>query len=423
MINQLFKYINESPTAYHAVKNATDILEAEGFTRLDEGEDWALEEGKGYYITRSLSSLIAFRAHSGPFMITAAHGDSPCFRIKQHPYIKKEGCITLNTERYGGMILSGWLDRPLSAAGQALFRTADGITAKLFDIRREIAVIPSLAIHLNREVNEGYKYNAQKDMLPLFSSDGEESGLNALICEACGEKESALISCDAFLYNRQPACIFGKKGEFIGAPRLDDLESAYIALRSFIDAAPAENTPVYCLFDNEEVGSGTRQGADSSFLWDTLSRLKGNYSQKLASGMLISIDNAHAFHPNYPEKYDPADRVFLNGGVALKHSANRKYTTDALSDALFSEIAKKAGARVQHFSNRSDVPGGSTLGSISGTHVSICSADIGFPQLAMHSAFETAGVSDVEDMSKAVKAFYQTVLIRKTDGQYCIMSR
>lgn len=406
MTDGLFKYIAASKTAFHAAHEAAKMLDEAGFLRIGLNTDIPLKNGRGYYVMRGMSSIIAFRAGDGPFMITAAHSDSPSFKLKETAEIRSGSAVTLNSEKYGGMIMSTWFDRPLGIAGRAVFSTENGVEQKLFDIENA-AIIPSLAIHLNRDANNGCKYNAQKDMNALFSLTGKT--VNEAICTSCGKNTSEFISADVYLYNAELPKTFGAEGEFFAAPRIDDLESAYIALKAFIDASPARCTAVFCLFDSEEVGSSTNEGADSDFLARTLSLLNG-VEKRLDSSMMLSIDNAHAFHPNYPEKYDPQNRVYLGGGVVIKHSANRKYSTDALSSAIFTKICEKAGARVQHFSNRSDVPGGSTLGNISSTHVSVLTADIGLCQLAMHSACETASTADADDMYRAVKQFYSTSL-------------
>jgi aspartyl aminopeptidase len=411
MNQALFDYIAACPTAYQAVAHTEEILKGKGYLPLYENEEWALEKGKGYYVTRNGSSLIAFRipkeAKTG-FMITASHCDSPSFKIKENAEIKEGGYVRLSVEKYGGMLCSTWLDKPLSVAGRITVKSGHGIRLCNVDLQKTAVVIPNVAIHMNRNANENTSYNPAVDMLPLY---GLEKSFRAEIAAAAGVKEEDILTSDLFLYNPQAGVEWG---EYISSPRLDDLQCAFSALTAFLMAQKDGGMPVYCLFDNEEVGSQTKQGAASTFLFDTLERIAensgmgGTYRRLLADSFMLSCDNAHAVHPNHPEYSDKNHTCRMNGGVVVKYNANQKYTTDALSAGVFARICEKAGVPTQMYANRADMPGGSTLGNISNTQVSLNTADIGLAQLAMHSAFETAGAKDTEYMVKALKAFYET---------------
>ena len=429
-IEGLFSYLRKSVSAFHAIEGACEALQAQDYTRLSECAPYEIAPGGKYYITRNRSSLIAFRVPKrgfAPMQIIASHSDSPVFRVKQHAEISVQGQYTLlNTERYGGMIMSTWLDRPLSIAGRVLVRDGHRIESRLINIDRDLALIPNLAIHMNREMNDGVKFNAQVDTLPLFGDGAAKDTFDDLIAAAAETDPEHIAGSDLFLYNRMPPTIWGD-GKYISAPRLDDLECVYASLTAFLNAEEPDHINLLCVFDNEEVGSGTRQGADSTFLSDTVDRiadaLGADNQQKhacIASSFLISADNAHAMHPNHPEKADPVNRPFMNEGVVIKLSANQRYCTDGVSNAIFAGILKDADVPVQYFLNRSDSLGGSTLGNISIAHVSIPSVDIGLAQLAMHSSYETAGAQDVEHMIRGLTAFYNAEITARDDGEYTI---
>jgi len=335
--------------------------------------------------------------------------------------------IQLNTEKYGGMLMAPWFDRPLSVAGRVVVREGNTFGSRLVNVDRDLSVIPSLAIHMNREANEGYKYNAQKDTLPLISLGSEKGIYGEIIADAAQVSEDCIISSDIYLYNRQAGVIWGADNEFISAPRLDDLMCAYPAMHALIesDSSNAESVCVCAVFDNEEVGSTTKQGADSTFLSDVLSRIATNsgkneegFRRALASSFMLSADNAHAVHPNHTDKADPTNRPYINKGIVIKFNANQKYTTDAVSAAIFEEICYRAGVPYQTYVNKSDIPGGSTLGNISNSHISINTVDIGLAQLAMHSSFETAGGDDLAHMINGMGAFYHTDIQAAADGDY-----
>ena len=427
---ELFSFLDHSPNAFFAVKNMCDILDKTGMTRLYEGKPWDIEPGKGYYVTRNDSAIIAFKIpkkdYKG-FRIMASHCDSPVFKIKVNSEITIEDrYVKLNVEKYGGMLCAPWFDRPLSVAGRVVVKTKNGIETRLVNVERDLMIIPNLAIHMNRQVNEGYAYNAQVDMLPLFCEKGEESDtFRDLIASEAGVSAEVILDTDLFLYNRMPATTFGLNDEFIASGRLDDLMCAFASLKGFVEATPKNSVAVHCVFDNEEVGSGTKQGAAGSFLRDTLHRINSamgktedEYLMDIASSFLVSADNAHAVHPNHKDKTDPTNRVYLNKGVVIKYSANQKYTTDAVSGAMIRAIFDKAGVPYQTFTNRSDMLGGSTLGNIAQSQVSLNTVDVGLPQLAMHSPYETAGAEDTAYLVATAKVLFSSSVEETGNGEY-----
>ena len=409
-IRALFDFIKKSTSAFLTVKTVKDELIENEYTELLEGEPFSLSEGGKYFITKNSSSLIAFRykADARGFMLVASHSDSPSFRLKSS--VERSNKYTVcDTEKYGGMLYYSWLDRPLSVSGRVLVRTEGGVEERLVDIDKDLFVIPSLAIHLNRSVNSELKLNPAVDLLPLSASGEKRGTLLTLIADAAGVTAERVISHDLFLYVREEGRVFGTDGEFISAPRIDDLASVYASTTAFLNATDSESIPVLAIFDNEEVGSETKQGALSSFLFDTISELGGkSYKKMLKNSLMVSADNAHAIHPNHPELSDPENAPLLNGGVVIKHNANQRYATDAPAEALFTEICNGAGVKLQSYYNRADIVGGSTLGSIATTKLPVTTIDIGLPQLAMHSAVETAGAHDTAEMVKALTAFYSS---------------
>ena len=414
----LLNFLDESPTCFHAVWKMKEMLLEAGFEKLREDQRWNLEAGKKYFVTRNGSALIAFvlpkqvEPGSG-YHIIASHSDSPCFKIKDNPeIIVEDSYVKLNVEGYGGMILSSWLDRPLSVAGRVIIKEDGAYVSRLVNIDRDLLMIPNLAIHMNREVNKGYAYNRQKDMLPLMGGIESREQFMKLIQEAAGT-DAEILGHDLYLYNRQKGTTFGANGEFIASGRLDDLQCAYGSLQGILHAENPGHIAVHCVLDNEEVGSGTKQGAASTFLKDTLQRIgfslgfdEEDYRVSLAKSFMLSADNAHAVHPNHADKTDPTNRLYLNGGVVIKMNADQKYCTDGLSVAMFRDLCKQADVPIQTFVNRSDMAGGSTLGNISSTQVAVNAVDIGLPQLAMHSAYETAGVKDTAYFIEAAKKFF-----------------
>lgn len=419
---QLLQFLSASPTAFQAVDNMRKILLDHDFSELSEGAAWSLTPGHAYFVTRNNSSIIAFKVGQDlshySFNIATAHSDSPSYKLKENYELEvvNKHYMQLNTEGYGGMIDSSWFDRPLSIAGRVLVREQDEIVTRLVNIDRDLLMIPNVAIHMNRKVNDGFSYNKQVDLLPLFGgADSKPGELKALIAKELNVSEKDIIGSDLFLYNRQAPAIWGAHEEFISAGHLDDLQCAYSALSALLEGYNDRSIDVMAIFDNEEVGSGTKQGADSTFLEDTLTRINTalgftseDYRRAIASSFMLSADNAHAVHPNHPEHTDATNCVYMNEGVVIKQHAGQKYCSDGVSIALFKEFAKKANVPVQFFANRSDKAGGSTLGNISQAHVSLNSVDIGLPQLAMHSAYETAGIKDTYYMIEVMKEVFNS---------------
>lgn len=431
-INQeLFSFIESSPTAFHAVDTMKQMLEAEGYELLLESSSWKLKEGGKYYVIRNGTSLIAFRVPEKTFcgfQIMAGHSDSPTFRIKEHPEMEAEGAyIRLNVEKYGGMLCAPWFDRPLSVAGRLIVKTEKGIESKLVSVDRDLVMIPSLAIHMNRKANEEQKYNVQKELLPLYGMADAKGSFMELVAEAAGVQKENILGNDLFLYNRVKGAVWGADEEFISIGRLDDLQCVFGSLKGFLAAEDGAGIPVHCVFDNEEVGSSTRQGAASTFLYDTLVRISeslgltpAQYRQKLASSFMVSADNAHAVHPNYAEKACPTNRPVLNGGIVIKYSANQKYTTDGVSAAIFRILCERAGVPYQVFLNRSDLQGGATLGNLSANQVAVNCVDIGLPQLAMHSPYETAGADDTGYLIRAAKELFESSMQETAYNEYLL---
>jgi len=419
--DKLIDFISASPSPYHAVKAVEDKLTAAGYIQLYENQPWSINRGGKYYVKRNGSSVIALRIPQdgcAGAMIMAAHSDSPTFRVKESAEVKGGGYTRLNVERYGGMICSTWLDRPLSLAGRAAVRENGGIAVKLVNIDRDLLLIPNVAIHMERNVNEGKPLNANVDMLPLMSlENGKE--LDDIVAEAIGVDRQDIISKELSLYLHQKGFVWGSNDEFISAPRLDDLQCVFGCTEGFLAAGENKSINILSVFDNEEVGSGTKQGADSEFLNTVLDRvcecLGENKHTLLANTFMVSADNAHAVHPNHPEYADRNDKVKLNEGIVIKYSANQRYTTDTVSAAVFEEVCAKAEVPTQRFTNRADMLGGSTLGNISSSHVSVNTVDIGIPQLAMHSCRETAGSKDTEYLISAAKKLYELSFIQTGD--------
>ena len=417
----LLRFIEQSPSAYHVVENIKNMLLEMGFQELKEVDAWIVKPSKGYFVIRNGSSVIAFRMPAKTpkgFHIVASHSDSPTFKVKENAemYVEEQ-YIKLNTEKYGGMILSTWLDRPLSVAGRIVVRGADGQPmVKLVNVDKDLLVIPNVAIHMNRDMNKGVEYNPQTDMLPLMALGTKEDGVQLLLteaAEAAGVNVADILGHDLFLYVREKGRLLGAKQEFVLSPKLDDLQCVYTSLQAFAETKPKKYVNVLAVFDNEEVGSGTAQGADSTLLQDVLMRIgetldynHGEYCRMIAESYLVSADNAHAVHPNHPEKADPTNRPYIGGGIVIKYHGSQRYTTDAVSTAQMKLLCERAKVPYQTYTNRSDIVGGGTLGNISTAHVSLSSVDIGLPQLAMHSAVETAGVQDTVYAVKVFTALY-----------------
>ena len=412
-IDNLMNFLDASPSVYHAVANLETELKNAGYTPLFEGDSWNLISGGKYYLTRGGSAIMAFRIPEGTptgFMMSASHSDRPTFKVKENGELA--GAYTrLAVERYGGMIIAPWLDRPLSVAGRVLVETENGIESKLLNIDKDLLLIPNVAIHMNRQANDGYKWNPAVDVLPLMGGKDTKGKFAALLEEAAGGK---ILGSDLFLYIRQKAAIWGLEDEYVSSAALDDLECAWGCTQGFLNAAESAAIPVLCVFNNEEVGSSSSEGADSNLLEGLLERICASLNldlyRMLAQSFMVSADNAHALHPNHPELADPTNAPVLGNGVVLKFNASQRYCTDGVSAAIFRKVCAKANVPVQTYCNRADLPGGSTLGNISLHHVSVPTADIGLPQLAMHSCYETAAVKDAGALVDAMATFYGSSL-------------
>ena len=423
---ELLSFIRKSPTAFHAVDSIAAQLKENGFSPLNEGDNWNLIPGNGYYVTRNQSSVIAFRlpkAKPVSMMISASHTDSPMFKLKGNYLSPAFGqYMRLNTEVYGGTILSSWMDRPLSLAGRVILKKDGCFQSLLVNIEKDLLLIPNVAIHCNRTVNSGYTFNPAVDMLPLLTQGDDKDVLNQLLATELGCDKEDICGMDLYVYCRTDGSVWGAGEEFFSAPRIDNLMCAYCTLQGFLQAESKNTVTVYYSADNEETGSATKQGAGSQFLSDVLDRICSatgmDRKRALASSMMVSADNGHAKHPNHPELSDGQNAPHMNGGVVIKSNAAQKYATDGISSAIFEEICHQAEVPVQRCANRSDMPGGSTLGSISNTLVPLITVDIGMAQLAMHSSYETAGCADVSYLTRAMKSFYESSLIATGDGFY-----
>lgn len=409
----LCDFLDAAHSVYHAQAYLAETLKNVGYTRLYEQDEWPLVPGGKYFLTRGGSAIVAFRVPEGSpkgFLMSASHSDRPTFKVKEN-FELAAAYTRMAVERYGGMLIAPWLDRPLSVAGRVTVETEAGVETKLLDIDRDLLLIPNVAIHMNRQANEGYKWNPAVDTLPLVGGAGAAGKLPALLEQEAGGK---ILGHDLYLYIRQKASVWGVDGEYISAAALDDLECAWGCTQGFLKSGDSASVPVLCVFDSEEVGSVSPQGAGSSLLEDTLGRicdsLKLHRGRMLAQSFLVSADNAHAVHPNHPEYADPSNAPVMGGGLVIKYNANLSYCTDSVSAGVFRKICGRAGVRVQTYHNRADLPGGSTLGRISLAHVSVPTVDIGLAQLAMHSCYETAAVSDAIDLETAMAAYYGATL-------------
>ena len=418
-ISELIDFLNNSPSCYHATANIMNMLKAADYTHLHEHEDWDLVPGGKYFMVRGGTTLIAFRIPTVKptgFMMSAAHVDRPTFKVKGQSDMV--GTYTrLATEKYGGMLMYTWLDRPLSVAGRVMVETENGVASKLINLDQDLMLMPSVAIHMNRTINDGYHWNPAVDTVPLMGSKETAGKYVQLLEKEAGGK---ILGRDLYLYVRQKASVWGLEQEYLSAPALDDLECAWCCTKGFLAARDNDAIPVLCAFDDEEVGSNSPQGAASTLLADTLNRicnaLQLNPYRMLAQSFMVSADNAHAVHPNHPELADPINAPVLGDGIVLKFNANQRYTTDGVAASIFRKICAGIDVPTQNYCNRADIPGGYTLGHISLTHVSVPTADVGLPQLAMHSCYETAAVQDILYLEKAMTTYYGTVLEVTGDG-------
>ena len=425
----LLSFIKNSPSCFHSIASIVKVLKREGFVKVNENENFNLLKNGKYYVTRNDSSLIAFKIgeelDSYSFNIVASHSDSPSFKVKPICDLNTGHYHKLNVEAYGGMLCATWFDRPLSIAGRVIVRHGNKIESKLVNFDRNIISLPSIPIHFNREANSGFNYNLAVDMVPTISQ--EKLSFKEVLAKEVNEEVDNIVNYDLFLYNRQEGYFWGNQEEFVSSSKLDDLQCAYTTLMGFVKSENKHNVSVYCCFDNEEVGSSTRQGANSTFLFDTLTRIStslnvslDDHYKALAKSFMVSSDNAHAVHPNHPELTDSLNTVYMNKGIVIKFNASQSYTSDAISSAIFASICKNVDVPTQIFTNKSNIRGGSTLGNISATHVSVMSVDIGLAQLAMHSAMETSGTLDNEYMVKAIKEYYESYLTIDENNNYLI---
>ncbi|MCF0111399.1 MAG: M18 family aminopeptidase [Erysipelotrichaceae bacterium] len=414
---ELLSLIDKSPTVFHTCEVIGNRLKENGYVQLKEEETWDIRPGENYYVIRNHSSLLAFQIPTDTerlhLQMCASHIDSPMFKLKPEGQMTGNGCIRWNVEIYGGPVLSTWLDRPLSVAGRVFVKNGPKIESVLVNIDKDFAIIPNTAPHLNRNLNEGYKYNAQVDMMPVFGCEGQNDILFEEIEKACGVKKEDIAGYDLYLYNHQKGTIWAD-GQLISAPRLDDIQCAYAGIAGLLEAKAESHINMMCCFDNEEVGSTTRQGAHSDFLINTITRIlrslgKADETEEIISrSFMVSADNAQAVHPNHPELTDATTKAYVNGGITIKMNANQSYTTDGFSNAVFQAICEKCNVPYQQYVNRSDLRGGRTLGNISNSNVSVNSVDIGLPQWAMHSCYETAGCKDTEDAVTALTCYFNT---------------
>ncbi len=415
---EIMNFIDNSPTMFHAISNLVDLSKKLGFIELKHDEDWQLEKSKGYYIVNNDSSIIVFKVGEDfRFNIIGSHCDSPTFKLKPNfEILSKEGFITVNTEPYGSPIFSSWFDRPLSVAGRVVYKSNEKIKTDLVNIDENLLIIPNLAIHMNRDVNNGYKYNAQKDLLPLFGTIDDTINKDNYILSKVSEKLSTniedILDFDLFLYDRQKGNFVGKDNEFFSVGKIDNLGMAYLSTKAVLNSVP-KGINISCVFDNEEVGSGSINGALGTYLADTLKRItialkksEVDYYKALSKSFIISADQAHSFHPNYNEAYDITNHPIMNKGVTIKYAANQSYTTNSVSAGYFKSICDEVGANVQSFVNRSDKRGGSTIGPLTARRLNIKSIDIGAPILSMHSVRELGGSKDSEDIYKIFMNYY-----------------
>ena len=418
-LDKIINLLNESYSPFHVVKNIENELKENGFSLLKENQNFRLEKGKKYYVKRNDTSIIAFEIPddfsfaSSSFLLTSTHNDSPTFKIKPNPIIHKGNLMLLNTEPYGGGIYATWLDKPLSIAGRVLVEKDDRIESRLLAIDEDLLEIPNVCIHMNRTVNSENKVNPSTDTLPLFGIDQNDFSFDKYLLKQLNLEGYEVLSHDLFLYNREKAKLIGREKEFLASGRLDDLSAAYSALLGFLSSKKGKAIKVYASFDNEEVGSLTRQGANSTFLKETLKRViialggkDDDFEKTIASSFMLSIDNAHADHPNHMEYTDKTTKVEMNKGIVIKYNANQSYTSEALSSAIVKSIMKKNAIPYQEYTNRSDLRGGSTLGNISNSEVSLITVDIGLAQLAMHSSYEIMGKKDIDYLVDFTKDYF-----------------
>lgn len=419
--NKLMSFLDKSHSNFHAVNEMAKMMDDSGYKRLKMNEEWHLDDKSKYYVLVNNSAVFAFDMQGYQkdfgYKIVASHTDAPTFKVKPNAVQIKNNYIIVNSEAYGGLIVYTWMDRPLKLAGRVIVKEEDNkLVTRLYDSKSAVGIIPSLAIHMNRGVNAETKFNRHTQMRPLLGQ-AEEFDFKEYLAKQLNVSVEAVIDYDLVFKPFEKAVFVGVNDEFIASNHLDNLQSAYLTFESFINSDNNGAVNVYASFDNEEIGSMTKQGAQATILKDILNRISFAMDQSpeqhlisVAKSFIVSADNAHANHPNYLSANDENHFVDLNGGVVIKYSANQKYTTDSLSAALMMQLSELSGARIQTYVNRADAPGGSTLGAISGTQISIMSVDIGLPQLAMHSSMELAGTEDNEAMFELIKSYYNNAI-------------
>jgi aspartyl aminopeptidase len=424
--NELIEFIYNNPTGYHVVKNISSLLLKAGFSELNPADNWDLKQGEKYFVTKDRSAIFAFttsteEAFNG-FKAIGTHIDSPAIKIKPNPEILKEGCLLLNTEVYGGPILSTWFDRPLSLAGRVFVKGSNTLKPdmRLVNINKPLAVIPNIAIHMNREINTKRSIDNQKELLPIISTILDENFnknnyLLKLICSELKIKTDDILDFELYLYEYDKGSVIGTEQDLISSSRIDDQEAVLAGLKALLETKPNSMNNLLACFDNEEIGSGTKQGADSQILSTIMERIvlgqggnREDYLRSIEKSFLMSIDGAHAVHPNIPEKADPTNRPKINGGPVIKISANYKYTSDAESIAVVKSIGRNEDIPLQYFANHSNERGGSTIGPLSSQHIEMRSIDVGIPTIAMHSIRELAGVKDHYLMIQLLTKFYKS---------------
>ena len=425
---QLLDFIRRSPTALHCAENVAARLRQAGYTELWEQDAWTLTPGGRYFVRRNGSAIAAFalpeKTENTHFQIFAAHGDSPALRVKTVSTLADGNYQRLNTEPYGGGLWGTWFDRPLSVAGRVTLRQPDGsLAVKPVVLDRDLLMLPNLPIHFNRAANDGVKIDNQADLCPLLGNAAARP-LTALLAEALGAAERDILSHELIVYCRSEGRVWGDENEYISSPRLDDQECVYAGLQGLLASDGGRSIRMLVSFDNEEIGSATRQGAAGTLLPDLLQRIAESLGwsaadllRAVSASYLLSADNAHALHPAHGELYDAGNRTVMNGGVVLKHAV--AYATDGVSDGILRLLCADAGLPLQDFANRSNVRGGSTLANIASGQLNLRMADIGLPQLAMHSAYETAGTKDLGDLVRLSQAFFARTLTETQPGTFC----
>ncbi len=415
-------FLNQSHSQFQAVAQVERELRDAGFIKLKENSTWNLENNRFYYVIKNQSTIIAFKIpeiiNVRSLNIAASHSDSPSLKVKPVSMIKDANYGRLNVEPYGGAILSTWLDRPLSIAGRVTVKENGDLINKLIDLQDYTVIIPNVPIHFNRQLNDGYKYNPQVDLIPLTSDCPQEKEIEKVIARKLNCETEDILGTDLYLYDKVEARLWGENREFVSGQKIDNLESVFTSLEAFLRGYSTNSINILAVFDNEEVGSATKQGAGSLFLRDVIDRIFASFFYSgsdvkaiLANSFLMSCDNSHALHPNHPEYYDVENRVYLNKGVVLKSAARMSYISDSQSIAIVRQLAQRSDVPVQMFANKSDSRGGGTLGPKASTTVPISGVDIGLAQLAMHSCYETAGSKDIDYMIDLLQEFYNSTII------------